>query len=132
MYHTLGQREGLRIGGVKDSAEAPWYVAAKNLERNALIVVQGNEHPLLYSTGLALCQIDWINATHPALPLPCKAKTRYRQADQDCVVHQIKSGEYRVDFAKPQRAVTAGQQAVFYLGERCLGGGVIERRYPDV
>lgn len=132
MYHTLGQREGLRIGGVKDSAEAPWYVAAKNPTRNTLIVVQGNEHPLLYSTGLGLRQIDWINIAHPALPLHCTAKTRYRQTDQDCVVHQIKSGEYRVDFAKPQRAVTAGQQAVFYLGDRCLGGGVIERRYPDV
>ncbi len=132
MYHTLGQREGLRIGGVKGSDEAPWYVAGKDLERNRLLVVQGNEHPLLYSNALGMSRIDWINAAAPALPLQCKAKTRYRQADQDCVVYQTVTGEYRADFTKPQRAVTPGQQAVFYLGDRCLGGGVIERRYPEI
>jgi tRNA-uridine 2-sulfurtransferase len=132
MYHTLGQREGLRIGGVKGSVEAPWYVASKQVARNALVVVQGNEHPLLYSNALGMSRIDWINASHPQLPLVCKAKTRYRQADQDCIVQQMVNGEYRVDFASPQRAVTPGQQAVFYLGDRCLGGGVIERRYPDL
>jgi tRNA-specific 2-thiouridylase len=131
MYHTLGQREGLGIGGVRGSDEAPWYVASKNLARNTLIVVQGNEHPLLYSTGLGMGRIDWINAAHPSLPLQCKAKTRYRQADQDCVVYQTAEGDYRVEFDKPQRAVTPGQQVVFYIGDRCLGGGVIERRYPD-
>ncbi|MEY4641823.1 MAG: hypothetical protein RLZZ227_1817 [Pseudomonadota bacterium] len=127
MYHTLGQREGLRIGGVRGGDEAPWYVAAKDLERNVLTVVQGNEHPLLYSSALTLSGIDWINAAHPALPLQCTAKTRYRQADQDCVVREDNGG-IRVDFAQPQRAVTPGQQAVFYLGDRCLGGGVIEQR----
>jgi tRNA-uridine 2-sulfurtransferase len=132
MYHTLGQREGLKIGGVKGSIESPWYVAAKRIERNALIVVQGNAHPLLYSSALEIGHIDWVNARHPALPLQCKAKTRYRQADQDCTLYQAGDGAYRVDFATPQRAVTPGQQAVFYLGERCLGGGVIERRYPDM
>ncbi len=131
MYHTLGQREGLRIGGVSGGDEAPWYVAGKDLARNVLLVVQGNEHPLLYSTALGMSRIDWINAAQPALPLQCKAKTRYRQADQDCVIQQGDNGGIRVDFAKPQRAVTPGQQAVFYLGARCLGGGVIERRYPD-
>ncbi|MDY6981697.1 MAG: tRNA 2-thiouridine(34) synthase MnmA [Pseudomonadota bacterium] len=131
MYHTLGQRGGLRIGGVKGGDDAPWYVASKKVESNTLIVVQGNEHPLLYSNALGMSRIDWINAAHPTLPLHCKAKTRYRQADQDCVVYEA-DGEYRVDFATPQRAVTPGQQAVFYLGDRCLGGGVIERRYPDV
>jgi tRNA-specific 2-thiouridylase len=131
MYHTLGQREGLKIGGVKGSVESPWYVAAKQMESNTLIVVQGNQHPLLYSNGLGMGHIDWINAGHPALPLQCKAKTRYRQADQDCVVSRTASGEFRADFAEPQRAVTPGQQAVFYVGDRCLGGGVIERRYPE-
>jgi tRNA-specific 2-thiouridylase len=131
MYHTLGQRGGLRIGGVKGGDEAPWYVASKKVASNTLIVVQGNEHPLLYSNALGMGHIDWINNEHPALPLHCKAKTRYRQADQDCVVYAA-DGEFRVDFATPQRAVTPGQQAVFYVGDRCLGGGVIERRYPDV
>ncbi|HEY0963440.1 MAG TPA: tRNA 2-thiouridine(34) synthase MnmA [Pseudomonadales bacterium] len=131
MYHTLGQRGGLRIGGVKGGDDAPWYVAGKKVESNTLVVVQGNEHPLLYSNALGMSHIDWINAVHPPLPLECMAKTRYRQADQRCVVHEA-DGEYRVDFAEAQRAVTPGQQAVFYLGDRCLGGGVIERRYPDV
>lgn len=132
MYHTLGQRAGLGIGGVKGGNEAPWYVASKQVQRNTLIVVQGNEHPLLYSNALGMSRIDWINAQHPKLPLHCKAKTRYRQADQECVVYQAADGEYRADFAQPQRALTPGQQAVFYLGDRCLGGGVIERRYPDL
>jgi tRNA-specific 2-thiouridylase len=132
MYHTLGQRAGLKIGGVKGGMESPWYVAAKQIERNVLIVVQGNEHPLLYSTALEISAIDWINTDHPALPLECKAKTRYRQPDQDCTLYQTEAGAIRADFTRPQRAVTPGQQAVFYLGERCLGGGVIERRYPEL
>jgi tRNA-specific 2-thiouridylase len=125
MYHTLGQREGLGIGGVRGGAEAPWYVAEKNLARNALIVVQGNEHPLLFSTALCTHHIDWINADHPSLPLQCMAKIRYRQADQACTVSRTEAG-FRTDFVRPQRAVTPGQQLVLYQGERCLGGAVIE------
>lgn len=130
MYHTLGQREGLGIGGVRGGSEAAWYVAGKDLARNVLTVVQGNMHPLLYSGTLFASRIDWINTGHPPLPLRCKAKTRYRQADQDCVVAGMEDGGIRVDFATPQRAVTPGQQVVLYLGERCLGGGVIERTLP--
>ncbi|MDR0780891.1 MAG: tRNA 2-thiouridine(34) synthase MnmA [Pseudomonadales bacterium] len=125
MYHTLGQREGLGIGGVRGGNEEPWYVAAKDMERNVLIVVQGQEHPLLYTNTLTLTQLDWINARHPALPLYCTAKTRYRQADQDCEVRPLPSGGIEVRFTQPQRAVTPGQQLVLYLGECCLGGGVI-------
>jgi len=132
MYHTLGQREGLGIGGVKDSAEAPWYVAAKDLARNVLVVVQGNTHPLLFSSALGTTAIDWINADHQALPLECSAKTRYRQADQQCLVSQLADGSFRVEFAQPQRAVTPGQQLALYQGEVCLGGGVIEENYANV
>jgi len=130
MYHTLGQREGLGIGGVKGSTEEPWYVAGKDLARNVLVVVQGNTHPLLYSEALETSSIDWINAVHPPLPLQCSAKTRYRQADQLCTVSQTAQGSFRVDFAEPQRAVTPGQQLVLYREDRCLGGGVIELTYP--
>ncbi|HWK54261.1 MAG TPA: tRNA 2-thiouridine(34) synthase MnmA [Hyphomicrobiales bacterium] len=129
MYHTLGQREGLGIGGVKGGDEAPWYVAAKDLERNVLVVVQGNQHPLLYSDTLQVARMEWINAEHPALPLHCSAKTRYRQPDQRCEVIPVASGGCEVRFAAPQRAVTPGQQLVLYAGERCLGGGVIERTW---
>jgi tRNA-specific 2-thiouridylase len=131
MYHTLGQRQGLGIGGVRDGNEAPWYVAEKDLVRNVLVVVQGNDHPLLFARGLYTQRIDWINARHPALPLRCKAKTRYRQPDQDCVVEATADGEVRVTFDQPQRAVTPGQQLVLYLGEVCLGGAVIERYFRD-
>jgi len=131
MYHTLGQRQGLGIGGVKDGNEAPWYVAEKDLARNLLIVVQGKDHPLLFARGLQTQRIDWINRQHPALPLRCKAKTRYRQPDQDCVVESTDSGEIRVTFDQPQRAVTPGQQLVLYQGEVCLGGAVIERYFRD-
>jgi tRNA-specific 2-thiouridylase len=126
MYHTLGQRQGLGIGGVKNSSEEPWYVAAKDLERNVLVVVQGNQHPLLYADGLGCSHIDWINAQHPPLPLRCRAKTRYRQPDQDCVVEATADGRIQVRFDQPQRAVTPGQQLVLYLDEVCLGGAVIE------
>jgi tRNA-specific 2-thiouridylase len=126
MYHTYGQRQGLGIGGVADAAEEPWYVAGKDLQRNVLIVVQGNDHPLLYSRSLTTGPIDWINDDHPALPLRCKAKTRYRQPDQDCAVVQTAPDVCTVTFDQPQRAVTPGQQLVLYDGDICLGGAVIE------
>ncbi len=125
MYHTLGQRAGLGIGGVSGSDEAPWYVAAKDLVRNVLIIVQGNEHPLLYSIALSADQMSWVNPQPPALPLSCLAKTRYRQPDQDCVVDASVGPALRIRFSERQRAVTPGQHVVFYSGERCLGGGVI-------
>ncbi|PCJ39959.1 MAG: tRNA 2-thiouridine(34) synthase MnmA [SAR86 cluster bacterium] len=125
MYHTLGQRQGLGIGGVKNQKEAPWYVARKDLDRNALIVVQGNQHPLLFSNQLTTTDISWINPKEPSLPLQCHAKVRYRQQDQACTLVKHES-TFRVSFDEPQRSVTPGQFIVFYQGDVCLGGGVIE------
>jgi tRNA-specific 2-thiouridylase len=122
MYYTIGQRQGLGIGGVKDASEEPWYVVSKDLDNNRLLVAQG-EHPALYRDSLQVESIHWIGKA-PTLPLQCFAKTRYRQPDQACTVMQSKSG-YLVKFAEPQRAITPGQSVVFYNGTHCLGGGVI-------
>jgi tRNA-specific 2-thiouridylase len=125
MYHTIGQRQGLGIGGLKNYDESPWYVAIKDLDRNVLVVVQGTKNPLLYSNRLTAIQPDWINSA-PTLPLKCTAKVRYRQADQACTIDQDDENNLVVTFESPQRAVTPGQSIVFYLGERCLGGAIIE------
>lgn len=125
MYYTIGQRQGLGIGGLANYPDEPWFVANKNLERNVLIAVQGLEHPLLYAHWLKAGDIFWIDEDEPELPLRCKAKVRYRQQDQDCTLSRTEDG-YRVDFDEPQRAVTPGQSVVFYLQDTCLGGGVIE------
>lgn len=125
MFHTIGQRQGLGIGGVHGATASPWYVAEKQLESNALIVVQGHDHPLLLKSELIAADTNWINSP-PTLPLRCTAKTRYRQADQSCTVHLLNNNELRVVFDKPQRAITAGQYAVFYVGDQCLGGAVIQ------
>ena len=124
MYHTLGQRQGLGIGGVKNQEQAPWYVALKDLDRNVLIVVQGNQHPLLFSNQLTTTDISWINQNEPTLPLQCHAKVRYRQQDQACSLVKQNSG-YQVTFEEAQRSVTPGQFIVFYQDDICLGGGVI-------
>jgi len=124
MYHTLGQRQGLGIGGLKDYSDAPWFVAGKDLTRNVLIAVQGKNHPLLFKDWLTTTDVFWVNQPISE-PLRCKAKVRYRQADQDCIIEPTNSG-YRVVFDQPQRAVTPGQSVVFYLDDICLGGGVIE------
>ncbi len=128
MYHTLGQRQGLGIGGVS-GAEGAWYVADKDLERNVLVVVQGNDHPRLFKHGLRARQLYWIDTDGPALPLRCRAKTRYRQADQDCLVRPLATGGIEVVFDQPQRAVTPGQSVVFYQGDVCLGGGIIDETF---
>jgi tRNA-specific 2-thiouridylase len=125
MYYTIGQRQGLGIGGVAGASEAPWFVAQKDLERNVLIAVQG-EHPLLYNNGLEASQIHWINGEAPAPVFRCNAKTRYRQADQACEV-TVDGDRMKIDFDEPQRAITPGQSVVLYDGDVCLGGAVIER-----
>lgn len=124
MYYTLGQRQGIGIGGQKDASEEPWYVVHKDLERNVLVIGQGHEHPLMLSRCLRTQHIDWVTG-EPALPLRCTAKTRYRQPDQACTISKDADG-YLVLFEDMQRAVTPGQSVVFYLGDECLGGGVIE------
>ncbi|MAL98594.1 MAG: tRNA 2-thiouridine(34) synthase MnmA [Alteromonadaceae bacterium] len=128
MYHTIGQRQGLGIGGLTKHGDAPWYVAEKDLDANVLIAVQGKEHPLLYSTSLTTSKVDWVAGAAPPMPLRCKAKTRYRQPDQPCLVETLPAGGFRVVFDEPQRAVTPGQSVVFYLDQVCLGGGVIDSR----
>ena len=132
MYHTLGQRKGLGIGGRKatsDKAGQPWFAAKKDLEKNQLIVVQGKDHPLLYSETLEASDLHWVSGHAPETPFRCKAKTRYRQPDQDCTITSIEtsanSSHCMVEFDTPQFAVTPGQSVVFYQGEVCLGGGVI-------
>jgi len=120
--YTLGQREGLGIGGVAGYPEAPWYVAGKNLASNTLIVTQLESN--LDSDWAVTPQINWISP-QPDLPLRCSVKTRYRQADQPCTLDICHNG-YRVVFDTPQRAVTPGQYLCFYQGDVCLGGGVID------
>jgi tRNA-uridine 2-sulfurtransferase len=127
MYYTIGQRQGLGIGGLRDHAEQPWYVVDKDLARNILLVAQGSEHPALFSRSLACSAVHWIGAPPSALPLRLQAKIRYRQADQRCTLYAAGEGCHVV-FEQPQRAVTPGQYVVFYDGDTCLGGGVIEDR----
>ncbi|QFI54312.1 tRNA 2-thiouridine(34) synthase MnmA [Aeromonas simiae] len=128
MYHTLGQRKGLGIGGRKDASEEPWYVVDKEVARNTLIVAQG-EHPRLYSDGLIASQLHWVDRTPIRAPRRVTVKTRYRQQDVPCLIEPIDDLTIRVTFDEPVSAVTPGQSAVFYDGEVCLGGGVIEQRF---
>jgi len=126
MYHTIGQRQGLGIGGMAGRSEAPWYVVDKDLDRNVLLVAQGNDHPALFRSTLYVGNLYWVSGEAPPMPLRCAAKVRYRQPDQPCRVQALPADGYRVDFDTPQRAITPGQAVVFYEGDRCLGGGVIE------
>jgi len=125
MYHTIGQRQGLRIGGLANHPEAPWYVVDKQVADNVLVVAQGNQHPALFKTQLTATDVIWISGEPPTLPLTCHAKIRYRQADQPCEV-SVSGTKVQVSFTTLQRAVTPGQSVVFYEGDICLGGGVIE------
>ena len=125
MYHTIGQRQGLGIGGLREADPTPWYVVGKDLDRNVLIVAQGNDHPMLFSGTLTASDIYWVNPVDVSTPLRLTAKVRYRQSDQACTLSRSADG-YVVTFDEPQRAVTPGQSVVFYDAEVCLGGGVIE------
>ncbi|KAF0854280.1 tRNA 2-thiouridine(34) synthase MnmA [Pantoea dispersa] len=130
MYHTLGQRKGLGIGGRKESNDDPWYVVDKDVARNTLIVAQGGDHPRLMSVGLIAQQLHWVDRQPVTTALRCTVKTRYRQSDIPCEI--IPHGDDRIEvrFDEPVAAVTPGQSAVFYLGDVCLGGGIIEQRLP--
>lgn len=127
MYHTLGQRKGLGIGGLKDGADEPWYVVEKDLINNHLIVAQGHEHPSMFAKGLIADQLHWVDRQGPQTALRCTVKTRYRQQDIACTLTPHQDGTVTVVFDEPQKAVTPGQSAVFYLDEVCLGGGIIDR-----
>ncbi|RTQ99381.1 tRNA 2-thiouridine(34) synthase MnmA [Halomonas nitroreducens] len=125
MYYTLGQRQGLGIGGLADYPEDPWYVAGKDLARNVLVAVQGKHHPLLYTDSLVTEAMDWVAGEPPAGEARLTAKTRYRQADVPCHMRVNADGGVEVRFDAAQRAVTPGQSLVLYDGDVCLGGGVI-------
>ncbi len=128
--YTLGQRSGLGIGGRAGSAAAPWYVADKQAARNALIVVQDQNHPLLMSDRFEVEQVHWLQgAAEQAEAFDCCVKTRYRQGDLACSVSRLNGGRWQVDLRDSARAVTPGQYAVFYREDRCLGGGIIARRF---
>jgi tRNA-specific 2-thiouridylase len=125
MYYTLGQRQGLGIGG--SGSGEPWFVIGKDLERNVLLVGQGADHPALYSYGLFATDLHWISPRPKPEMLRCTAKFRYRQPDQGVTVYLEADGTCRVDFDQRQKAVTPGQAVVFYNGEQCLGGGIIDK-----
>jgi tRNA-specific 2-thiouridylase len=135
-FYTLGQRQGLGIGGVKDKGaqrgggeHAPWFVARKDLEKNTLWVVQGHDHPWLQSRALEAGDASWV-AGEPPAPGTLGSKTRYRQADAPCVLADGANGRFSLDFPQAQWAVTPGQSAVLYDGDVCLGGGVIAAAVP--
>jgi len=126
-WHTIGQRQGLGIGGVTDADEAPWFVARKDVARNALIVVQGADHPLLYAGHLVGEQLHWIAGRPPAAaPINCLCRLRHRQPLQRCTLVDFDGTSCQVRFDVAQRAITPGQSAVFYLDDDCLGGCVVK------
>ena len=128
MYYTLGQRHGLRLGGRRGDNGAPWYVVAKDITTNTVVVARDHDHPLLYGSALVAMQLSWVAGVSPPLPMRCCAKIRYRQEDQECLVTSLgEEDRVLVTFTVPQRAITPGQSVVFYQGEDCLGGGIIER-----
>ena len=125
-FYTIGQRKGIGLGGIKGAPEEPWYVAAKDMGRNELIVVQGREHPLLLKRSLQARDLAWVSGEPPRGDLAYGAKIRYRQADAACHVVRVDIGELVVEFDQPQWAITPGQSVVLYRGDVCLGGGVIQ------
>lgn len=124
-YYTLGQREGLHIGGIKGRPAAPWFVVGKDIHQNILYVDQGIESQWLHSRQLRSEHAHWVSGAAPAAEFRCTAKTRYRQQDVDCVVRVRSDGGLNVLFDEPQRAVTPGQSLVLYTDDVCLGGAVI-------
>lgn len=126
MYYTIGQRKGIGIGNTKEGTGEPWFVVDKDLEKNELVVTQG-DNSVLYSKGLIATNFNFINKDEITFPLNCTVKYRYRQDDLKAVINKLNEDEYEVIFDKPQKAVTLGQIVVAYNGEKCLGGGVIDK-----
>ena len=127
-YYTLGQRQGLGIGGTREGSDLPWFVAGKDASRNALVVVQGHDDPRLYASAIDTGPMHWIAGVPPQPGRKLAAKTRYRMADAPCRFEPIAGGGWRVTFDSPQWAPTPGQYLVVYDADVCLGGGVIESR----
>ncbi|PID66952.1 MAG: tRNA 2-thiouridine(34) synthase MnmA [Gammaproteobacteria bacterium] len=125
MYYTIGQRQGLGIGGLQNYDDKPWFVAEKDLSQNKLVVVQGTDNPALFKAALIAGQLNWLREK-PADGQSLTAKTRYRQSDQACTIHYVNPETLQVRFMTPQRALTLGQYVVFYNQDECLGGGVIQ------
>ncbi len=125
MYYTIGQREGLGIGGRRGSSGDPWYIAGKDLPNNRLIVVQGHNDERLFHRGLYATQLHWVHSLPPGQSLRCTARIRHRQSVQDCHFATHGNSTIQVIFDHPQRAITPGQAIVFYQGDLCLGGGTI-------
>lgn len=126
-FYTIGQRQGLGIGGAKNASGEPWFVYGKDITQNRLLVVQGHQHPALLAPSLLALDSHWISGNAPRLHHPYSAKTRYRQADAPCHLSTIDGKQCLVDFDEPQWAVTPGQSVVLYDGEVCLGGAIIEQ-----
>jgi tRNA-specific 2-thiouridylase len=129
MYYTIGQRQGLGIGGTAQGSESPWYVVEKQLENNVLVVAQGHDHPRLYHSACRIGELHWIDEPDLNLPFACSAKTRYRQQDECCHIVSIDGACAEIEFETPQWAMTPGQALVFYQQDICLGGGTIETAY---
>lgn len=119
-FYTNGQRKGLGLGG----PGGPWFVVDKDIEKNIVYVVEGQNHPALYADDLTAFEDIWVNEK-PTFPIKCQAKIRYRQQDQECLVTQLENGNLKVIFSTPQRAISPRQAIVFYQGEICLGGATI-------
>jgi tRNA-specific 2-thiouridylase len=126
MFYTVGQRQGLGIGGQRQGGGEPWYVAAKDLANNRLVVVQGRDHVALYREQLTATNLSWISGAAPHCNWVYAAKTRYRQKDTPCSIAALAADRCEVEFAEPQWAVTPGQSVVIYESRVCLGGGIIE------
>ena len=125
MYYTIGQRQGLGIGGTRDGGDEPWFVSAKDMSRNVLVAVQGHHHPDLLRPSLKAADLTWISGEQPHCNWVYAAKTRYRQTDAPCAIVNLTQDYCQVDFAQDQWAVTPGQSIVIYESRICLGGGVI-------
>ncbi len=125
MYYTIGQRQGLGIGGTRAGSEQPWFVAGKNMETNVLYVVQGHDHPALLRASLTASDLSWISGTSPHQNWVYSAKIRYRQADAPCTITYLGPNICKIGFAAPQWGVTPGQSVVIYESTVCLGGGII-------
>jgi len=126
MFYTIGQRQGIGVGGQKDRSEAPWYVAFKDQKNNTLVITQNKNHPNLMAKKLICTKVHWISGRPCDLPLKCRAKIRYRQLNQDCIISATnENSNLLVEFSDYQWAITPGQSVVFYNQEQCLGGGII-------